>query len=98
MTRKNKLLAWLLVIAVFFAMMLSVTVITHNADHECVGMECQVCQQTESARQLLETLISGAMAMAFAFGLTCAGCRVIRCFAGRLPQGTLVALKVELLN
>ncbi len=98
MTRKNKIIALVLAIAVFFAMMLSVTVITHDADHECVGIECQVCQQMESARRNLKMRMSGALVIAFALALTYTSYRFIHCFAQHLVQGTLIALKVELLN
>ncbi len=98
MTRKNRIIALVLSIAIFFTMMLSVTVITHDWDHECVGIGCQICQQMESARRILKMVMSGALAIAFALALTYTSCRFIHRFAQCLPQGTLIALKVELLN
>lgn len=98
MTRKNNIIAIALIIAIFFVMMLSVSVIGHNVDHECVGIGCQICQQMESVRQILKMLLSAAMTIAFSLALSYMGCRSIYCYAQRLLQGTLVAHKVELLN
>lgn len=98
MTKKNQIIAFVLAVAVFFAMVLSVCIFTHNADHDCVGAGCQVCQQTESARQSLENLLSGILAIATALALTYAIYQFVCCFAQRCLQGTLVALKVKLLN
>ena len=98
MTKKNKSVALVLAIAVFFALMLSVNVISHRAEHECAGNGCQICQQVESSRQILNMLTAGIFAIAIALTLLCAGRGVICCAVQSLPQGTLVALKVELLN
>ncbi len=98
MTKKKTILTLILAIAVFFAMALSVSVITHDAEHECIGIDCPVCQQTESARQILRALTAGILAMAFAIVLTHTVYLCICCFARPMLQGSLVALKVELLN
>lgn len=98
MTKKNQIIALALAIAVFFAMTLSVFVISHEADHECIGNGCQVCQQIESARHSLKILTAGILAAALALALIYIDYQFIRCFAQTLLQGTLVALKVELLN
>ena len=98
MTRNNKMVALVLAIAVFLVMVLSVSVITHDADHECIGNGCPVCQEMESARQSLKMLASGILAIASAFALIYTSYQFICCFAQPLLQGSLVALKVELLN
>lgn len=98
MTKKNKILALVLAIAVFFAMVLSEGIIKHDVEHECIGSGCQVCQEMESVRQSLKTLASGILAIAIAFALTYTSNHFICCFAQPLLQGSLVALKVELLD
>lgn len=98
MTGKKKILVSVLAIAIFFAMMLSVAVFTQDRDHECGGIGCDVCQQMASARQLLEMLTSVTLTVAFMPALICTGTRSIHRLAQRLPQGSLIALKVELLN
>jgi len=98
MTKKNRIIALGLAIAVFFAMMLSVCIITHNTDHDCPGTDCQVCQQMESARQSLENLMSGMLATAAALALIYTFYQFVCFFAQHLLLGTLVALKVKLLN
>lgn len=98
MIKKNKIIALVLAVAVFFAMMLSVYIITHNPEHECIGSGCQVCQKMESVLQSLKALTSGMLAIAFALALIYAGYRFVCCFAQPLLQGNLVALKVKLLN
>ena len=98
MTRKHKVVALVLVVAVFLAMLLSVNVITHQANHECVGNDCRVCQQMGSSLENLKVLTSSVPAIAFALALTYTSYRFICCFAQCLLQGSLVALKVELLN
>lgn len=98
MTGKKKLVALVLAIAVFFAVMLSVFVITHDAAHECAGIGCQICQRMESARQTLKMLISGVLTIAFALALAYICYGLLNRFAQHLLQSTLVALRVELLN
>ena len=98
MTKKNKIVALILAFAVFFAMLLSVNVIAHDAEHECADNVCQVCQEMESVRQSLKTLTSGILAIAIALALIYTGYQFTFCFAQPLLQGSLVALKVELLN
>lgn len=98
MTKKNKILALVLAIAVFFAMMLSVCIIKHDIEHECIGSGCQACQEMESVRQSLKTLASGILATAIALALKYTNYQFISCFAQPLLQGSLVALKVELLD
>ena len=98
MTKKNKIVALVLAIAVFLVMLLSVSLITHDADHECIGNGCPVCQEMESARHSLKTLTSGIFAIVSAFALIYTSYQFICCFAQPLLQGSLVALKVELLT
>lgn len=98
MTRKNKLVALFLAAAVFLVMLLSVSVITHDTDHECIGNGCLVCQEMASARQSLKMLASGILAAAIALALIYITYQFTRRFAQSLLQGSLVALKVELLN
>ena len=98
MTKKNKMVALFLAIAVFLVMVLSVSLITHNADHECIGSNCSICHTMESARQSLKTLASGILAIAIALAPTYASYLFTCCLAQLLTQGSLVALKVELLD
>lgn len=98
MSKKNKIMALILAIAVLLTMMLSVVVITHEANHDCVGSDCQVCQCIHSVKESLRTIFAGASALAFANALTYVSYTFIYCFAQCLSQSTLVTLKVELLN
>lgn len=98
MVQKNKLVALVLAIAVFFAMMLSANMIAHEENHDCAGNDCQICQQMESLFQNLKLLTSAVLAIAFALALTYTSYRFVCCRVQPLLRGTLVALKIELLN
>lgn len=98
MAQTNKLVALVLAVAVFFAMMLSANVITHEENHECAGNDCHICQQMESLLQNLKLLTSAVLAIAFALALIYTSYRFICRRAQPLLRGTLVALKIELLN
>lgn len=98
MTKRNRIVALVLAVTVIFAMMFSVAFIAYESNHNCIGEGCQVCAHIAAVQENLKTILSAVLAAAFAFVLTYASYKCISCFAQYLSQGTLVALKVELLN
>lgn len=98
MTKKKRAAALLLAVVVFFAIMLSLTLLSYESNHDCIGEDCQVCAQLASARERMKSVFAAVVAFAVAFALTYIHDKGAVCSARSFAQGTLVALKVELLN
>ena len=98
MTNKKRVVAVILSALVLFALMTSLFVIMHEADHDCIGENCPVCAVIAVCQNTLKTLggIVGAAALAFAcFSFTAS---VIAFFRTISYNETPVSLKVKLLN
>ncbi|MCD7845814.1 MAG: hypothetical protein LUG57_08205 [Oscillospiraceae bacterium] len=97
MTRKHRAAALLMALVLGLVMLLSALYIIENADHDCVGDGCPVCERIAASETMLRsvTLAAAAVTAALVF-LSCAltACvgRGFRCFH------TPVSLKVKLSN
>ena len=98
MTNKKRVVAVILSALVLFALMTSLFVIMHEADHDCIGENCPVCAVIAVCQNTLKTLsgIVGAAAVVFACLLLTAS--VIASFRTISYNETPVSLKVRLLN
>ncbi len=98
MTNKKRLAAIVFAAVVLFALMISLFVITCEADHDCAGENCLVCAVIELCRKTLETFggVPASAGIAFAYSLfitqAVSVLRIVTC------SGTPVSLKVRLLN
>lgn len=98
MTKKNRLIAGLLVMTVLFVMLSSVIYIAVESDHDCSGEDCPICYHINICANTLKSvgLIAAAVAQAgliFIFAL-------FLLFSTRrlASHTTLVSLKVKLSN
>lgn len=98
MTRRRRIIALALAVAVLFTIVLSLGIVTHGVGHECISRNCQICQRMESARQTLKGLTSVLLAVAAVLTVIHTIFFAARCLARPSLQGSLVALKVQLLN
>ncbi len=98
MTKKNRLIALLLAVTVIFAVLFSALFIAQNADHNCIGDDCQICYAISVCENVLKT-IGSALAVVILAALV----GVFRFFLPSVSKRTayrtsLVTLKVKLSN
>lgn len=98
MTNKKRLAAVILSALVLFALVTSLFVIIHEADHDCIGENCPVCAVIAVCQNTLKTLGSIPGAVALAFACFCSTASVIAFFLTVSYNKTPVSLKVKLLN
>ena len=98
MTNKKRLAGVILAALILFALMTSLLIIIHEADHDCTGENCPVCAVISVCQNTLKTLggIPGAAALAFA--CFCFTASVIAFSRIISYKETPVSLKVKLLN
>ena len=82
--------------AVFFVMLYSALYIAAEANHDCVGENCQICYQISVCENTLKTLSFAVFAAVFAAAFTYTLCRSISACADVTTIYTLVSLKVKL--
>ena len=98
MTNKKHLVAVFLAAVVLFALMSSLFVSIHEADHDCIGENCPVCTVIAICRNTLKALGGALVAAALVFACFCLGVSVITRFRIVKYNETPVSLKVKLLN
>lgn len=64
MSRKKRILAFMVGMGLLFVLFASSAYIVHEAGHFCTGAHCQVCQQIEEVRALLHSLALLVLALA----------------------------------
>ena len=98
MTNKKRLAAVILAAIVLFALMTSLIIIIHEADHECTGAHCPICTVIALCQNTLKTLCGALISAVFAFGCFSLGAEIILFFRAASHNDTPVSLKVKLLN
>lgn len=97
MKRKKVAIVLAFLMIVFFAF--SVFFIAHEADHECIGEECPICEQIVICEKTLEELGSGIIAITIIIATVFGGVYKLLCFdENRAKKDSLVSLKIEMLN
>ena len=98
MTKKSRLITGLLAAVLAAVMLSSAVYIAVEANHDCSGDDCAICQQIGVCENLLKSLglAGAAAAISAAFAYTV--CRAILPCAEMNGTLTLVALKVKLSN
>ena len=98
MTKKRRFAAVILAALFLFAMLASLFVVAHEAEHDCLGENCPVCAVFTVCVRTLKTLGCGLGAAAIVF----ACCRFAALLISALRTGsgvsTPISLKVKLLN
>lgn len=98
MTKKKRLFAALLAVAVIFVVLFSAFFIAENANHYCVGDDCSICSQVTVCENVLRTIGSAAVTalVAVFFG---GFVSFLTAFFKKTAYSTsLVTLKVKLSN
>lgn len=98
MTKKNRIFAIILAVAIIFVMLFSGLFLVAQTHHECTSKHCSVCYQLSVCHNLLKTVFSAVIAVLFLAALICVARCVAAAFVQECIQPTLITLKVKLSN
>ena len=94
--KKTKRAAIVFACVLFFAMLLSVLLIAHETNHECIGEDCQVCARLAACENSLKN-ISGAVTASAVLAAVCfVFVRTLLCSPVLCAASSPVSLKVKL--
>ena len=98
MAKTKRILAMLMVVAIFAVVLSSALFLAEEAHHDCIGDGCQICFQMNVCRGILKSLSLALHAAVAALAVTYILCGNF--WACEEPAGcaTLVTLKVKLSN
>ncbi len=98
MKKRNRIIALLLAVIVLFVMAFSLAVVAAEADHECCGEDCPICEIIAICENNIKglSLILVFVSLMVALALLGAFIRETRKF--RYQSQTPVSLKVKLTN
>lgn len=96
--KKNKIIAIFLSMIILLTIFMSYQLIIYEADHDCTGNNCPVCQEIEQAINFINEVkvIPLATLAMIVFEICRNLCKLS--IDSRNFSNTLVSLKVELLN
>ncbi len=98
MTKRIRIIALLLALAVAFVMLFSAIYIVAEADHDCTGIHCSICAHIQVCKTNLKNLSTALTIIVLNLVLAAVLCLYmvqIRTFSSLT---TLVSLKVKLSN
>ena len=96
MTKKNRRIAFVLVLTVFFVMLSSVFYISAEAEHDCSGENCLICYQINLCKNVLKSA-GQIIPVIFFVSLTYIFSGVLPFFPNALSyHPSLITLKVKL--
>ena len=97
MKKQFRTAAVILAVIIAFSIVISLSFITLEADHDCIGEDCPVCAAIAVCENILRTAAS-----AFAVAVSALATRIILAYAVpavvRTVRATPFTLKVRLLN
>ena len=98
MTKKTRIIAVITAIIVLLAVLSSAAFIAAEADHDCTGEHCPVCQQISICENTLKQLSLAVVALAITAGLGYIYCSLAPIAIRAEGRITLITLKVKLSN
>ena len=98
MRKRNRFVAVWLCLFVVLSMLFATSFIAHEASHECIGTDCEICAQTEKCQETLEKLIVTTAAIVIAAAATYTLQKVLEFVLAIIKRNTPFTLKVKLLN
>ena len=96
MAKKHSVIRVLLCLAILFALVFSVFYVAVEADHDCVGEDCAVCQQVARCESLLRIALPLFASALFALAGNMFSALCLYTSAETANKRTPVALKVKL--
>ncbi len=99
MSNRKRILALVFCVCMLFVLFASSAYIAHEADHDCRGEDCKICENIAQMKALLQSyaLLGAVMLLLFALLSFLRAFRVEEALRACLPP-TLVGWKVRLNN
>lgn len=98
MKTERRLVSILIAMAVVFVMLGSIFYIAVEANHDCTGHDCPICEQISACKNFLKTLCTAVGVAGTYAALIFVLCSIPVCWEKIVFPRTLVTLKVKLLN
>ncbi len=97
MTKRIRAISAVTAITVVFVLLFSILYIAVEADHDCTGENCPICEQIAICQQRLKQVSSGTAVIAFGLFAFFTLCVVQSSYTALQRLCTLITLKVKLL-
>ena len=98
MAKKMRIIAAITAIIVLVVMLFSAAYIAAEADHDCTGEHCPICQQISTCENTLKQSSLAVVALAITAGLAYFYCALAPMAIRAEEHITLITLKVKLSN
>lgn len=98
MEKKKRIAAAFLAVTILLVLLFSAAFIAAEADHDCAGENCPICDQIAACQNILKTFSLAVCIAAFPAVFSYTLCRGSFACADVIPRNTLVSLKVKLTN
>ncbi|MBR6049630.1 MAG: hypothetical protein IKP68_00320 [Clostridia bacterium] len=98
MANMRRFVAVIIAVLVIVAVMTSLFVVAHEADHDCVGEDCHVCAVIAACQTILKTLRDALVVAATALVCIAIAAPLVYLFRIRSSHTTPISLKDKLLN
>ena len=98
MSKCKRITALFAVFAMVFTMAFSVLFVVHEAEHECSGVDCHICQQFTSCLHLFDNTTPKPETSALKLSVIFSAILLIGCTSWTAINKTLINLKVKLSN
>ena len=98
MEKKKRIAAILLAVTLLFVILCSAAFIAEEANHDCAGENCPICDQISVCQNILKTFSLAVCAVALAAAFIYTLRKHIFACTDMVPSYTLVSLKVKLTN
>jgi hypothetical protein len=96
MTKKCKVLAAVLCLALLFGMVFSAAYLVGETGHRCTGEGCPICREMQVCQQVLHTLGAVAAGAAVSYGVVLSLTLLAAVCLSAARRTTLISLKVKL--
>ena len=98
MTLRTRTAALLLAAMTVFVMLFSHFFVAQEAEHDCIGAHCPICEQMAACENTLKQLSNATAGAAVIFFIVFASAVLVLFSDGEKQLDTPVSLKVKLLN
>ena len=98
MANKRRFASIIIAAFIVVAVLTSLFVVAHEADHDCIGEDCPVCAVIAACQTILKTLRDALVVAAAALVCFVVAASIEKFISIRSSENTPISLKVKLLN
>lgn len=96
--KKKRLLVIIFTLLFVLSLIFTFSFISANINHECIGKECQICEEIDTCEDFLKAAACTTVAAAAVTAVRKFGIVALPFFGDRVDNSTLISLKVKLSN